>query len=473
MKKQIAISIIAFFAFIQINAQAIQRGMYVDNFYTVNVNSLAVPAWTILGDQTKENTLLSYAQTHNFTYLALYDLEKIFDPTINAANGGDLQNLLAAFIAKAKSTYGVQEIGAVGQFVMPRTIFHYNWGFDPSIICTLGGIDPKKPLPMLEQPDEKKWSPTIAYTNFNSNVYNFNLEFANKPGGRYNGPAKIDVVSIEWEFWGLPQGYAAAEGAREWKIITNNMQCLNLSAPTPTIIETEMGLLDPLNLYYLPQYTEQDIANIIDNSADRILLVSYTDNIAGLEPRDESSLLLYDNNAKPTIFCPLFSAEAPSFTCNSTYQTCPWNSFLGTWLLTNSLTAAETQYNSDFSGFTTNCQKSFFMWFTYSNLNANGVGTINRMGKPSDYESELSIKPISGNPINKSTTITFLLPNNYSNASIELRDINGRQILKDNVTGKEYGTYTLDASSIESGIYFCKLLSDGKESKTQKLIVVH
>ncbi|WP_394773148.1 hypothetical protein, partial [Flavobacterium sp.] len=74
------------------------------------------------------------------------------------------------------------------------------------------------------------------------------------------------------------------------------------------------------------------------------------------------------------------------------------------------------------------------MWFTYSNLNANGVGTINRMGKPSDYESELSIKPISGNPINKSTTITFLLPNNYSNASIELRDINGRQILKDNVT---------------------------------------
>ncbi len=86
----------------------------------------------ILGNATKENKLLSFAEANNFNYLILYNLRSISD------NSYDLTklktaNVLANFIRKAKEDYGVVEIAAVGQqFSSFKTIDTYNklWALD-------------------------------------------------------------------------------------------------------------------------------------------------------------------------------------------------------------------------------------------------------------------------------------------------------------------------------------------------------
>jgi hypothetical protein len=54
MKKKIILVLIAIFAIVQTKAQ-IQRGMYVDNFVSVDQSTgLIVPAFTILGDAKRK-----------------------------------------------------------------------------------------------------------------------------------------------------------------------------------------------------------------------------------------------------------------------------------------------------------------------------------------------------------------------------------------------------------------------------------
>ena len=69
------------------------RGLYVDVFDS------------ILGNSTAESFVISFALSHNFTYLCLYDIGLILD--------SGRSNELANFIKNAKAQ-GVQEIGAAG-----------------------------------------------------------------------------------------------------------------------------------------------------------------------------------------------------------------------------------------------------------------------------------------------------------------------------------------------------------------------
>ncbi|MFK8103218.1 MAG: T9SS type A sorting domain-containing protein [Saprospiraceae bacterium] len=86
----------------------------------------------ILGNTTKENKLLSFAEANDFNYLILYNLRSISD------NSYDLTklktaNVLANFIRKAKEDYGIVAIAAVGQqFSSFKTIDAYNklWALD-------------------------------------------------------------------------------------------------------------------------------------------------------------------------------------------------------------------------------------------------------------------------------------------------------------------------------------------------------
>lgn len=78
-----------------------QRTLYVDNFNN------------ILGSPQKEDQLLRFAQRNKFNVLMLYELNKVdkrfplSDPRKN--------NILAEFIAKAKTTFGLKSIGASGE----------------------------------------------------------------------------------------------------------------------------------------------------------------------------------------------------------------------------------------------------------------------------------------------------------------------------------------------------------------------
>src|SRR4051812_11959605 len=70
------------------------RGMYVAD----------IPIW--LGDTAQENTILRYAQANNLNYITIYSLQD-FNWTSSTK-----KNLLGKFIRKAKTTYGIIQVGA-------------------------------------------------------------------------------------------------------------------------------------------------------------------------------------------------------------------------------------------------------------------------------------------------------------------------------------------------------------------------
>ena len=78
-----------------------ERILYVDQFYS------------ILGNKAKENDLLNFTISNGFNKIILYDLHKVNRdyPLADATKNG----ILAKFIAKAKSAYNIDEIGAIGE----------------------------------------------------------------------------------------------------------------------------------------------------------------------------------------------------------------------------------------------------------------------------------------------------------------------------------------------------------------------
>ncbi len=78
------------------------KGLYVDGFYT------------ILGNSIQEDALLSYAQSKGFNYLILYNAAKIQRKKYAFSNprGSEVWKV---FIRKAKTKYGIQKIGVVGE----------------------------------------------------------------------------------------------------------------------------------------------------------------------------------------------------------------------------------------------------------------------------------------------------------------------------------------------------------------------
>lgn len=77
------------------------KGLYVDNFSN------------ILGDIPAEDSLLNYAQTNGFNYLALYELHLVH-AQYDMTNFSSIAPL-AAFINRAKTQYGIQQVGAVAE----------------------------------------------------------------------------------------------------------------------------------------------------------------------------------------------------------------------------------------------------------------------------------------------------------------------------------------------------------------------
>ena len=104
MKNKIYFIFIFSFLFIfQIHAQIEStRGLYINNFKY------------IIGDPVAEDELLNFALENGFNYLLLYNLHHIqtnlFDITDNESAAP-----LSQFIFKAKTQYGINEIGGVGE----------------------------------------------------------------------------------------------------------------------------------------------------------------------------------------------------------------------------------------------------------------------------------------------------------------------------------------------------------------------
>ena len=75
-------------------------GQNVRGFYLTGIGS-----W--LGNTTKENAILSYAQGNGYNYIAFYDLGSI------SWSSTTEKNQLASFLSRARTQYGVTQMGAV------------------------------------------------------------------------------------------------------------------------------------------------------------------------------------------------------------------------------------------------------------------------------------------------------------------------------------------------------------------------
>ncbi len=81
-----------------------------------------------LGNTTEENAILDYAQGNGFNYILLYDLGDI------DWNSSSEKNMLAAFIRKARTQYGVLQFGGVVEYsgyVTLKLIPYNNSRLDP------------------------------------------------------------------------------------------------------------------------------------------------------------------------------------------------------------------------------------------------------------------------------------------------------------------------------------------------------
>jgi trimeric autotransporter adhesin len=74
------------------------------------------------------------------------------------------------------------------------------------------------------------------------------------------------------------------------------------------------------------------------------------------------------------------------------------------------------------------------------------------------------------NPFAEQTTISYFLPENTKNASINFYDLSGKNIKSVSITEKGNGTLTVFASDLSNGTYSYSLVVGGKIAETKKMV---
>ena len=245
--KKYTLLLLIILPFISLRSQTI-KGLYVDVFST------------IIGNTTKEDSLLNYSQFNGFNYLALYDLWPVH-VTYDLTNSSTC-TVLANFIQKAKQNFGVLQVGAVGE----------NFFF------------------------------------FNNVIKIYNQQHTNPL-------QKFDVYNVEFEFWNTtsvsagnyycttylqPSGYSCdtAGAFSYYKKLIHQVD--SLATAGGVISETYVG------------WFNQGQAVTIANTVDRILLHDYISNYSSLYSYIKQRLQYIAARNIITDVIPIFSAE-PSF----------------------------------------------------------------------------------------------------------------------------------------------------------------
>lgn len=244
--KKILLFAITIFSLSNSQAQTpVIKGLYVDGFST------------ILGDVQKEDSLLNYASSNSFNYLALYDLWTVHTTYNLTTLAGS--TVLAAFIQKAHQVYTIDEIGAVGEN------FYY----------------------------------------FNNVIKIYNQQHTNPL-------QKFDVFNVEFEFWNVVAGDYYC---------TTYLQPAGLSCDTAGAftyyknlirqVDSVAALSGAISELYVGWFN-QGQAIIMGNTVDRILLHDYINNYSWVYSYISPRLQLLAARNQITKVIPIFSAE-PAF----------------------------------------------------------------------------------------------------------------------------------------------------------------
>ncbi len=286
---------ICFFVFLfQSLCMNAERSMYVDDFDTV-INSTSA-----------KTTLLQYAQSHQITYLILYDLQTVHQQhnlTMASSN-----QILADFIKNAKLNYGITKIAAAGESA---------WFFQNRIMA-----------------------------------YN---------ATRTVGNEKIDVLNFEFEFWNNPLT-AAPNGV----YCIDYLQGAGLSCDSTgafAFCKTQlMQMRSMVNASSHPMTTEMYVGwtntgqlKIIADWVDRTLIHAYVVNPSTAFNYTLARLQSYTTYSGVENIAIIFSTEP---------------NFMGPWLNANGMGNAQqiflNAYNANTEPWKNHVTMTGFTYFTYS-----------------------------------------------------------------------------------------------------------
>ncbi|TAH39161.1 MAG: T9SS type A sorting domain-containing protein [Bacteroidetes bacterium] len=263
------------------------RGMYVKN----------IDNW--LGDVAEENAILTYAQGNAYTYITFYDLGSL------NFNSSTTKNALASFINRAKTQYGITEMGAAGE--------------------------------------------TASF--FSSNIIPYN-------NGRSLATEKFDVLNFEFEFWVSssisgqycskylsPNGFSC-DTSGAYKFAKREMQTIKS-------LSTSNGLIFEMYLGWPNRGQMQEVAN----SVDRLLLHAYRPDDSDVYQYSKNRLIDVASIGRSVKVIPIFSAE-PAF----------MGAWLNTHALTKPYQTYSSFYAAETGTWKQNINLQGYHWFTYSEM---------------------------------------------------------------------------------------------------------
>ena len=297
--------------------------------YSQNIKGFYVNGFnTILGNTTKEDSLLLFAKNNGFNYLTLYDVHLVNNamPLTNTTTAQTFAN----FINKAKTQYSITEVGVAGE----------------------------------------------SYLFFKNIVHVYNQQYSNPN-------QKVDVYNYEFEFW-IPSSTTSGS-----YYCTNYLQPNGFSCDTSGAFKhykNELHLIDSLansigkkSEAYFGFFNNGQAKQIVQTGVDRVLLSIYitsanysqTYQYGYVKPRLQA---LATASANVNVI-PLYSSEP---------------SFMQTWVNANPFFTPYTNLNSSLTSETGTwknyIQLEGIQWFAYSFLPKKNITTsLNEKKQPINF----------------------------------------------------------------------------------------
>jgi trimeric autotransporter adhesin len=85
--------------------------------------------------------------------------------------------------------------------------------------------------------------------------------------------------------------------------------------------------------------------------------------------------------------------------------------------------------------------------------------------------TDASLGQNTPNPFNRTTSISYALPQKFSSAQIIINDQNGKVVKQVNISGAGKGVVNVDASALSSGTYSYALVVDGKRISSKQMVL--
>lgn len=481
------------------------RGLYVNEFFNFNsafygpqqgidaVHSILGVDANKDGIYEKEDALLAYCKLNKFSRITVYDIWNVLRFPTSMYGSLSYSDHLKRFITKAKTgNYGITEVGVtIWNPVTPSYVAAYNGISSNCILQKMAIANTNGIASYFKEKD----APDEMEENEHNTFYPANLstlavenepeidDLATTSSARVDAlnSFKIDHMVSEFEFWNTNTFNTVARRDSAYRVfqnMMNYMQCMRSASVDPLNIYVYLGYLDK------DSYDDKTQAQFIDNIADKIYISNYKCNpnslfLSSIQSRiDIFSAASGPTKANTKIVILLCGTNQSDAIANDPFNS-GWCDFLGPFLKVsgNTMACAEGLFKTAYDNYKAanpgkwNSTLNSFQWYPYTILKKNSVKRLAEESTSNIASEDLfSVFP---NPVNSSATFAFSTDADMlQDASLTVFDNTGKVIAKHALNSISNNQLTLDLSSINSGLYFCKIVSPNWSSTTSKLVVV-